>query len=272
MRPVAAPPEMPSRGLLRLFGYALCLHPMIAAELADLGALPSSVSVDDHFPLRRRVRTFELQEVEPGNLDFATMAAEFRDEPPADDVLAPIGRPLDAASDERLDEARASLARGELLDALLALFAHNWAYVANTSELVGEIFSRAGWLSPIKKIPKLLSSASSEQAAAQQLAGLEKLRSKTDRYAHVLDVLMGEKHAEIGQVEEACRAFSSALTRDPGLAATWVSLGRTYLAQRRFEDGWDCFDHADRLWPQHQVVGGVHQLDAELRARHGYLF
>jgi len=272
VHPVAAPPKMPPRGLLRLFAYGLCLHPTIAAELAERGALPSTLSADDHFPLRQRVRTFELKEVEPGNLDFAAMAAEFRDEPPADEVLAPIGRPLDPASDVRLDEARASLARGDLLDAILAVFAHNWAYVANTGELVRDIFSKAGWLSPIKKIPELVSPASSKQAAAKQLAGLVKLRSKTGRYAHVLDVLIGEKHTEVGQVEEACRAFSSALTRDPGLAATWVSLGRTYLAQRRFEDGWDCFDHADRLCPQHKVVGDVHLLDAEIRARHGYLF
>ncbi|MCA9663231.1 MAG: hypothetical protein KC486_33175 [Myxococcales bacterium] len=265
-------PPSPSRALLRLMEYGLRVHPTIAAQVAELGVIPAVLTSDDHFVLQHRVRRLELTRLVPEALDFAALTAGCEPEPPADEALALLRRSPDEPSDFRLDDAREALGRGARVEALLAVFAHNWAFVANTGELVAEIFKRAGWFSPVKRILKLVSRASSEGEVEKQLTGLEKLRAKAGRYDYALDVLLGEKLVERDAIAEANAAFASALRRDPGLAATWVSLGRTYTAQRRYADGWDCFERADQLCPQHPVVGDIHKLDAGLRARHGYLF
>lgn len=271
--PVAAPPPIPAKGVRRLLSFAFCVHPRVGAALAAAGTLPEVLTTDDHFSLRHRVCRYELASIEAGALDFQAIREGYDRDPPADETLAQLGKRNEGKPPEfRLDDARAALGRGELVEAALAVFAHNWAFVANTGELVAAIFAGAGWLSPVKRIPSLLSPPDSPKAAAKKLAGLEELRRHSGRYGHALDVLIGEVHVMRGEVDQAAAAFSRALMKDPELAATWVSLGRAYAEQLRFEDAWDCFTLADQLCPQHPVVGDIHQLGAGLRARQMHMF
>ena len=273
--PTATPPDMSSRGMARLFAFALRLHPQIATELASEGVVPQVLVTDNASLLfsQHEVREYTLLSVALGSPDFVSVAAESSPTPSADALLGLIGtQRTDRSPSFRLDDAHAALAQGNRLEALLAVLAHNWAHVDQTGPLVASIFERAGWLSPLKKFNENLAHADTKPGIESQIQKLEKLRRKGGRYAYALDVIIGEKFAAMDEQLKAREFFGRALQQDPGLAATWISAGRTYPGELRFQDAWDCFDEGDRLCPQHKVVGDTHMLSTQLRADHPQLF
>ena len=267
--------DLPRRGILRLCAFGLGLHPEIGATLASETVLPQTLVTERRSIIfsEQETREYVLEAVEDAAVDFASLAAGYVAMPPSDPFLARRGAPSrHRASDFRIEDARAALEAGRLVEALLAVFAHSWAHVEKTASLVAAIFDRAGWLNPVKKLRSNIEHASTEDGVRDQINQLEKLRRKAGGYDYALDVLIGEKHAFLGEQAEARVSFGRALERDPGLAATWISAGRTYPSALQFQDAWDCFDEGDRLCPQHTVVGDIHQLSTRLRADHPQLF
>lgn len=267
--------DLPRRGILRLCAFGLGLHPEIGATLAGDKILPQNLTTERRSIIfsEQETREYTLEAVEDAAVDFASLAEGYASTPPSDPFLARRGAPSSQrASDFRVEDARGALEAGRLVEALLAVFAHSWAHVEKTASLVAAIFDRAGWLNPVKKLLNNVEHASTEDGVRDQIHQLEKLRRKAGSYDYALDVLIGEKHAFLGEHAEARVLFGRALERDPGLAATWISAGRTYPSALQFQDAWDCFDEGDRLCPQHPVVGDIQQLSTRLRADHPQLF
>jgi hypothetical protein len=108
-------------------------------------------------------------------------------------------------------------------------------------------------------------------------AGLElvyrKFRKHAGRYDHVLDILVGEKLLEAGDVDAATSLLGRALVRDPGLASAWVSLGEAYSRRLAFGPAWECFEFARGNCPHHPVVSRkVFDRERQLRSAHPQLF
>lgn len=75
--PMAEPPPLPNKGLLRLSSFAFRVHPRVAAGLAEAGTLPRVLTIDDHFPLQHRVCRYTLESIDAGSLDFEAMAQGY---------------------------------------------------------------------------------------------------------------------------------------------------------------------------------------------------
>jgi tetratricopeptide (TPR) repeat protein len=251
------------KAALRLYAHLVRCHPRIREALTRSGKVPAHLHTRTWFPLVDEEQTLELTSHQEIDLDLRALQEAYREAPPLDELQALLRR-VTAAPVARLDHlgrARAALAAGRRVEALLAAMCHALvvAEMGEGAELTRAIVSSSWWFDPVRRLVKVLQRSEGPQGAPARVAVLDGLAAKAGDYAFALGIYKGEELLMMGKHEEARQALALALASDPNLAGAWVSAGRTYPGQLHFDETWACWDLAASLCPEHQIVSVVHE-------------
>jgi tetratricopeptide (TPR) repeat protein len=249
--------ELDRRSLTRLLAHAARVHPDVAPALIADGRVPALLRTQNHFPAVRVDERLTLVEArEQVELDVESLIAAYKDAPAKSPVLALARRQLDGPRPDHLAVARASIDDKRLVEAQLACMAFSVSEIDSlpAQALLREIDGRAGRFSAARRLFNLIAPTQDPKAVAKRATKLARLRRKAGRYAYMLDVFIGEHQLELGDYDEAVAALGRALEVDPYLVGAWISIGRAHQGRLEFAEGWQCWDQALRLRPQHNIA------------------
>jgi hypothetical protein len=185
-----------------------------------------------------------------------------------------IRRPQFGIVDER-DAARtestvkdrdAALAKGEVLDAVLA----NAAIMIMSGDGAGPTAWTAQHCDTIHGDEAARSLAANlnpkDQAGAQTaLKVLTELRKQPGNAMYMLDVFEGNTQLALRQGQAGADHLLAALKVNPYLLGAWKDLGGFYYGSYETDKAWACWDEARRVNAQHSMLVQITELENWLR-------
>lgn len=115
----------------------------------------------------------------------------------------------------------------------------------------------------LDRLLRSLGVAGKEQAlrAVEELQKLD--RNKVKR-PHIIDLMIANQKAVLGEREAAARAMIGALRMNPYMTAAYKDLGDLFYGQLDMATAWLCWDFARELEPQHFMLRPISDYEKEL--------
>jgi len=103
-----------------------------------------------------------------------------------------------------------------------------------------------------------------KEQAARAIEELQKLdRTKIER-GHVIDLMIANQKAVLGEYEAAAQILIGALKSNPFLAGAYKDLGDLFYGQLDMASAWRCWDFARELEPKHFMLEPISEYEKEL--------
>lgn len=116
------------------------------------------------------------------------------------------------------------------------------------------------------KLDRLLRSlgVDGKEQATRAIEELQKLDRSQVKRSHVLDLMMANQKAVLGQSETAALAMIEALKINPYLTAVYKDLGDLFYGELDMATAWLCWDFARELEPGHFMLQPISDYEKEL--------
>ncbi len=106
------------------------------------------------------------------------------------------------------------------------------------------------------------------ERARKLLDGLENLKNREPRHAHLIDIWMANASVTLGESAVARDILIGVLLDHPEIAGAWSDLGWIYHRGFKVDDAWRCFEAGLRIAPDHPMLASVLELSESLRTRY----
>lgn len=163
------------------------------------------------------------------------------------------------------DAAQASVAEKDYLNAAIyyleyGLQSGDQAQVTEAMQKIA-VYQTEG--SDLDRFLRSLGVSGKEQAA-RAIEELQKLDRAKIKRSHVLDLVIANQKAVLGQYEDAAQLLIAALKKNPYLAGAYKDLGDLFYGQLDMSSAWLCWDFARELEPRHFMLEPISDYEKEL--------
>jgi len=163
------------------------------------------------------------------------------------------------------EEAKAAASKKDYLNAVVYYLEYG-LQSGDQAEASAEMQKVAAHQSEDAELDRFLRSLgiSGKEQASRAIEELQKLdRSKIER-GHVIDLMIANQKAVLGENEAAAKILIGALKANPYLAGAYKDLGDLFYGQMDMASAWRCWDFARELEPKHFMVKPISDYEKEL--------
>jgi tetratricopeptide (TPR) repeat protein len=249
------------KSFLRLLNYEFHAHPEIKDRIIRAGKIPGYMSFTCLNNSYTITDSYELKNTGKEAADSGDFLKKLPIVYPAkmeiSGILEKAGRlkPVNSGSDKR-ETARLmkeAIAAGRPLDALLCVLDYSLSTGDKATDLIKTIAGDINTDAKSQVFIAGLSNHTREQAEASYKS-LNSLDRKGLKYGHVIDIITADDYAAAGMYEKARKSFIRALDRSPRVAGCWKDLGDLLCSGYMYDEGWLCYETAERLSPAHTGI------------------
>lgn len=116
----------------------------------------------------------------------------------------------------------------------------------------------------IQQYAQAAGNMSSKEETQKAISALESIDRSKLKKGYVIDIMLANDYASIGEPRRAEELFLSVLSHNPLITGVYHDLGMLYLKQFETDRAWECFHLADSCMPNHPMMMPIHQMEKRL--------